>query len=62
MFSYRMCDLLDPASPWWVVANSELAAKTAAFVLFDVYDLGRLCAFSWATLWGTRRLNLKVVF
>lgn len=29
---------MDRESPCWVVAYNEMAAKTAAYILFDVYD------------------------
>lgn len=34
VYSYSMRELLDPESPWSVVAYTELAGKTAAFILF----------------------------
>lgn len=34
--SYRMRELTDNDSPWWDVAYTELAKKTAALILFYV--------------------------
>ena len=42
VLSYMTSQLLNPQSGWWVVAATEFAAKTAAFLLFEVYDNFRL--------------------
>lgn len=59
-FSYLISKLLDPDEPWWVVDCTKMAANT--FLLFDVYDLGRLWALIRKTIQDIRILNLKTVF
>lgn len=56
-----MRELLDLDSPWWIVTYTKLAPKTAAFVLFDVYDSCRLWALSREMIQGILYLNLKTV-
>ena len=46
VFSYKMRELMDPQSGWWVVAYTEFAVKVAAFILMDAYDRFRLWALS----------------
>ena len=46
MFSYKIVDLMDPQSGWWILAYTEFAAKVAAFILFEVYDNCRLWGLS----------------
>ena len=46
IFSYKMDELRDPQSGYWVIAYTEWVVKVAAFVLFDVYDSYRLWALS----------------
>lgn len=59
VFSYRMMELICPTSPWWVCGYTELAAKTAAFILFVVYDSCLLGALSREMIEGIRRLNFR---
>ena len=58
IFSYKMRELMDPASGWWVVAYTEFAVKVAAFVLMDAYDRYRLWALSPTLITQLLRLNL----
>lgn len=46
IFSYKSCELKHKDSGWWVVAYTEVAAKTAPFILFDAYDQFRPSALS----------------
>ena len=61
VFSYKVRALLDQNSGWWVVAYTEHIAKTAAFILFDVYDSLRLWALSPRTISFCRELDLVPV-
>lgn len=54
-----MREFLNTESPWWVVAYTELAVKTAAFVLFDVYDPCHLWSLSHEMIQGIRCLDLE---
>lgn len=38
VLTYRMRDLIDRDSPWWVVAYTDVLAKTTAYIRFEVYD------------------------
>lgn len=38
VFTYKMSLLLEPRSGWWVIAYTEYTARTAAYIMFDVYD------------------------
>jgi len=58
IFSYKMDELRDPQSGYWVVAYTEWVVKVAAFVLFDVYDSYRLWALSPAMIEALGQLNL----
>lgn len=46
MFTYPLRELMNSESPWWVVAYTEMDAKTAVYILFEVYDSCRLRALS----------------
>lgn len=61
VFSYKSCELKHRDSGWWVVAYTEMAAKTAAFVLFDAYDQFRLWALSSLMIEHIRALDLVAV-
>lgn len=61
VFSYGIRKLMDPKSPWLVWAYTELAAKTAAFILFEVYESCRVWALSRNMIQGIRRLDLKTI-
>lgn len=61
VFTYKSCELKHCDSGWWVVAYTEMAAKTAAFVLFDAYDQFRLWALSSLMIEHIRALNLVAV-
>lgn len=41
-FRYRIRERTDTDSFWWVVTYVEFAAKTTAFIMFEVYDCFRL--------------------
>ena len=58
IFSYKMDELHDPQSGYWVVAYTEWVVKVAAFILFDVYDSYRLWALSPAMIEAIGQLNL----
>lgn len=58
VFSYKMRELHDPNSGYWVVAYTEMVIKTAAFLLFEVYDNFRLWALSPHTIEFIRTLDL----
>lgn len=62
VFSYRMRELCDRESPWWVATYTELAVKTAEFILFDVYDWCRLWSLSREMIEGIQRLNSETIF
>lgn len=61
VFTYRIRELMDPASLWWTVAYTKLAAKTAALVLLELFDSCRLWDLSHEMIEGMRRLNLQSV-
>ena len=61
VFSYKGSVLRDRYSGWWVVAYTELIAKTAAFVLFDTYDSLRLWSLSKRCIAFCRQLDLVPV-
>ena len=61
VFTYKARELRDPQSGWWVVAYTEFAAKTAAFILFEVYDSYRLWALSGVMIANIRALDLPRV-
>lgn len=42
VFTYKRFKLMDTDSGWWVVAYKKCAAKTATFILYEVYDQFRL--------------------
>jgi hypothetical protein len=46
VFTYRMRELMDPESGWWVVAYTEYAMKAAVYILMDVYFNYRLWCLS----------------
>ena len=46
VFTCEMRELQDTDSGWWVVAYTELAIKTAAYVFMNLYDTFRLWAHS----------------
>lgn len=56
---YRVLQLMDTESPWWVVACTELSAKMAASIFFEVYDTCRLLALSREMMQGIRHLSLR---
>ena len=58
VLTYKTIWLLDRRSGWWVVAYTDNAAKTAAFILMDVYDNLRLRWLPTALIEGIRRLPL----
>lgn len=58
IFSYRARQLMDPQSGWWVVAYTEFAVKTAAFILMEVYDNFRLWSLSPDMIGAIRSLDL----
>lgn len=60
-FTYQREEGMDFASPWLVVAYTELGAKTVVFILFEVYDSRRLWALSCEMIEGIRSLNLRSV-
>lgn len=51
--TYHMFEFLEPESPWWIVAYTELIVKTAEFVLFDVNES--------CTLWALRHEMIQVI-
>lgn len=61
VFTYLMHELCDPESPWWVVAYTELSAKKAAYILFEVYESCRLWKLSHEIIHGIRSPYLKTV-
>ena len=60
VFTYKMRELMDPDSGWWVVAYTEMAVKTACFVLMDVYDNYRLWSLSPHMIDCMKQLDLSV--
>lgn len=58
MFTYKVRELRDPKSGWWVVAYTAFAAKTAAFLLCEVYDSFHLWALSAEMIANIRALYL----
>lgn len=58
---FHMRELCDPGSLWWVVAYTEIAAETAGFILFEVFDNCRLWALRRDMIQRIRRLSLKTV-
>lgn len=61
VFIYRMRKLCDPESSWWIVAYMKLAAKTAAYILFEVDDSCRLWRLSREMIQDIRRLDLQTI-
>ncbi|MEM9094860.1 MAG: hypothetical protein AAGC62_07800, partial [Pseudomonadota bacterium] len=61
VFTYKPSHLVDPSSGWWVVAFTEHAAKTAAFILFEAYDNFKLWWLSSRLIEGIRRLPLAEI-
>lgn len=53
--------IADPNSGIWVVAFTEMVAKTASFIIQEVYDNYRLWALSPHTIRFARELDLKPV-
>jgi hypothetical protein len=62
VFTYKAEELMDPNSGYWVVAYTELVAKAAAYLLFEVWDVYRLWAMSPDMLINMEKLDLEVVF
>ncbi len=60
-FAYKMEELLDPSSGWWMVAFNGFAAKVAAFVIQDAYDKFRLWALPPRMIRIIRGLDLSRV-
>lgn len=56
--TYRLRELRDPKSGWWVVAYIEFAAKAEAFLLVEVYDSYRLWCFLTEMIRNIRRFDL----
>lgn len=52
---------MDPTSPWWTVACMESAAKMAACILFEVYELCGMWVMSQEVIVIALRLYLKSV-
>lgn len=61
IFSYKSCELKHQDSGWWVVAYTQMAAKSAAFILFDVYDQFSLWALSPHMIEHIRAFDLQAV-
>lgn len=57
-FTYCTTELMGSESPWLVVAYTEMAAKTAAYILFNLYDSCRIWALSHDMSEGISRFNL----
>ena len=58
VFSHKMRDLIDPESKWTVVAYTEMAPMTTAFILTDAYHNCSLWAFSRYDILNIRALKL----
>lgn len=52
---------MDHKPLWWVVACTELMAKKAAYILFQVYETFQLPAFSPEMMKFIRRHDFKTV-
>ena len=61
VLTYKTSRLLDRRSGWLVVAYTKHAAKTAVFILMDVYDNLRLWRLPTALIEGIRRLPLLLI-
>lgn len=46
VFTYRITELINPESPWWVVTYNEVASKTSAYIFFEVQDSSWLWVLS----------------
>lgn len=42
VFTYRVRELRDPESWWWVASYTEFEEKKMAFILAEVYDVYRM--------------------
>ena len=61
IFTYKPHCLMDQSSGLWVIAYTGFAAKTACYILQEVYDHYRLWSLSKAMLAAIDRLDLRVV-
>jgi len=59
--TYKFEDLMDPQCRWWVVYNTEKAAKTAAVIMMDAYDNYRLWIVSERMCGFLKKLNMKPI-
>ena len=58
MLPYKMRELMDATSGYWVVVNTEKTVKMETFVLMDAYDNYRLSVLSPDVIVSLRTLNL----
>lgn len=57
VFTYLMWEICETISPLLVVAYSELAAKTADFILFVIYDFFRMWALGNDSIYHASQLE-----
>lgn len=62
VFTYKTPELIGPESGWWVVTDTEVIVKTAAFVLMELYDGYWIWALSPHTWKAIDTLGLDVAF